>query len=144
MFFLWNQSINIIYPNAENVFIVPNHEKQKRLLCESVFILIDRWTLILKKWGSKFFLWNQSINSFIPMRRMNLQCPINKRNEIIMRIWVYPNWKAIFNSKNGRKRSSSYETKALISFIPLRRMGLWFQIMKTMEIITWIRVHTNW
>ena len=96
-----------------------------------------------KWWEVKFLLWNQSINSFILMRRMNLQCPINKRNKIIMWIRIYPNWKTIFNSKNGRKRSSSYETKASISFIPLRRMGLWFQIMKTIEIIKRIRVYPN-
>ena len=28
MFFLWNQSFNIIYPNEENVIMVPNHEKK--------------------------------------------------------------------------------------------------------------------
>ena len=48
MFFLWNQSSNITYPNDENVFIVSNHKKKKRLLCESMFVQIDRWTLILK------------------------------------------------------------------------------------------------
>ena len=26
--FLWNQCVNVIYPNEENVFIVPNHEKK--------------------------------------------------------------------------------------------------------------------
>ena len=26
-FFLWNESINIIYPNEENMVMVPNHEK---------------------------------------------------------------------------------------------------------------------
>ena len=26
--FLWNQSTNIIYPNEENVFLVPNHDKK--------------------------------------------------------------------------------------------------------------------
>ena len=44
-----------------------------------------------KKWQElKFFLWNQSISSFIPMRRMNLWCPIRKRNMIIMWIRVIP------------------------------------------------------
>ena len=34
--------------------------------------------------------------------------------KIIMGIRVYHNWKMNFNSKNGRKRSFSYETKASV------------------------------
>ena len=60
------------------------------------------------------FLWNQSINSFIPIGRMDLWSPIIKRNEIIMWICVYPNWKMNFNCKNDRKRSFSSESKASI------------------------------
>ena len=67
-----------------------------------------------KLWEVKFFLWNQSINSFIPMRRMNLWSPIIKRKMIIMWIHVYPNWRTNFNCKNGKKRSFPYETKVSI------------------------------
>ena len=49
--------------------------------------------------------------SLIPTRRMCLWCSIMERKEIIMSINVYPNWKTNFNSKNGNKRSFSYETK---------------------------------
>ena len=45
---MWNQSFSIIYPNEKNVFIVPNHEKKSRFLCESVFVQIHEWTIILK------------------------------------------------------------------------------------------------
>ena len=38
--------------------------------------------------------------------------------------------KVDFNSKNGRKKSFSYETKASISFIPKRIMCLSHPIMK--------------
>ena len=55
MFFLRNQSFTIIYPNAENMFIVPK-DKKKRLLCESVFIQIDEGTLILKMVEGEVFL----------------------------------------------------------------------------------------
>ena len=48
-----------------------------------------------------------------------------------------------FNSKSGRKRCFSYETKASISFIPMRRMYLWCLITKSKEIIMWIRVCPN-
>ena len=48
-----------------------------------------------------------------------------------------------FKYKNGKKRSFSYETKALTSSIPMRRIRLWCQIMKRKEIILWIRVCQN-
>ena len=46
--FLWNQSINVIDPNKEKEFMVPNREKKKRLLCESIFVPNKKWTLTLK------------------------------------------------------------------------------------------------
>ena len=81
---------------------------------------------------------------FIPMRRMCLWCPILKRMEIIMWIQVDPNWNTNLNSKNGKKRSLYYETKASKSFITTKRMRLWCLIMKRMEIIMWINVYPNW
>ena len=60
-----------------------------------------------------------------------------------MWIHVYLNWKMNFNSKNERKISFSYESKASMSFIPIRRMCLWCLILKIMEIITWICVCLN-
>ena len=68
--------------------------------------------------------------SLIPTMRMCLWCPIMKRKEIVMWIHVYPNWNINFNSKNGNKRSFSYQTKASIWFIPIRRMCLWSPITK--------------
>ena len=47
-FFLLNQSVNVIYPNEGNEFMAPIMKKKKRLLCESMFVPIDRQTLILK------------------------------------------------------------------------------------------------
>ena len=61
-----------------------------------------------------------------------------------MWIQVYPNWKSNFNSTNGNKRCSCYETKTSISLIPTRRMCLWRPIMKRKEIIMWIHVDPNW
>ena len=65
--------------------------------------------------------------SLIQTRRMSLWCPIMKWNEITIWIYVYPNWKTYFNSKIGNKRCFSFETKASISLILMRRMCLWFQ-----------------
>ena len=47
---------------------------------------------------------------------------MNMWGPVIMWIHVYPNWKTNFNCKNGRKRSFSYETKALIN---LSQRGEW-------------------
>ena len=57
---------------------------------------------------------------------------------------VYRSWKMNFNSKNGRKRHFFVETKALISFMPMRRMHLWWLLMKRREIIMWIHFCPNW
>ena len=124
------------------------------------------WCLITKRkefttWIHVYHNWNTYFNSrignkksfsyetkasisLIPSRRMCLWFPIMKRKEIIMWIHVYPNWKMNFNSKNGNKRSFSYQTKASISFIPIRRTCLWCTIMKWNEITIWIHVYPNW
>ena len=72
--------------------------------------------------------------SFILGSRMFLWCVIMKRRKIVMWIRVCPiRWMDI-NSKNGRKRSFSYETKAWISFIPMRRICLCYLISKRKKI----------
>ena len=86
-----------------------------------------------KWWEVKFFLWNQSINSFIPIRRMHLRSLIMKRKEIILWIRVCQNWPTNINSKNGGKRCFPYETKSSLPFIPIRRMCFWCQITKRKE-----------
>ena len=60
-----------------------------------------------------------------------------------MWILVYLNGNTNFNSENSRKRNCSYETKALLSFIPMRRMWLWCLILKIKEIIMWIHIYLN-
>ena len=74
--------------------------KKKRLLCESVFVLIDRWNLILKNGGRKSFLSEtKALITFIPIKRMRLWFLIMERKEIIMQIRIYPNWLMKFDSK---------------------------------------------
>ena len=55
-----------------------------------------------------------------------------------------PNWKTYFNSKIGKKRGFSFETKASISLIPTRRMCLWRPITKWKGIIMRIHLYPNW
>ena len=78
---------------------------------------------------------------FILMRKTCLWCLITKKKGIIMWNHVCRNQPTNFNSKNGRKKSFSYETKASIPFIPMRRMNLWCPIIKSKEITMWIWVY---
>ena len=52
--------------------------------------------------------------------------------------------KQTLSPKNGRIKSFSYETKASMSFILMRRKHLWCPILKRNEITMWIRVCPNW
>ena len=94
--------------------------------------------------GSKVFLIEPKHQFIYHNEENKLGVPINKRNEIVMWILFYPNWNANFNSKNDRKRSFSYETKASISFLPIRRMCLWDLMTKRKVINMWILVYHNW
>ena len=78
--------------------------KERRLLCEFVFVLIDKWTLILKNDGKKSFCYETKASmSFILMRRMSLWCPIMKRKKITMWICFCPNLWININSKKSWK-----------------------------------------
>ena len=52
-----------------------------------------------------------------------------------MWIRVCLNQQMNINSKNGRKRSFSYESKGSTSFIPMKRMCLWHAIMKKKRLL---------
>ena len=61
--------------------------KEMRLLCEFVFVVIKRWTLILKNGEKKSFLNETKASmSFMPTRRISFWCPIMERKKIIM--WI--------------------------------------------------------
>ena len=119
--------------------------KQWRLLCESIFVLINQRTLTLKNnWNKSFSYETKASMSFAQMRKMSLWCPIMKRKGITMWIHVCPNWQINFNSKKWWKGKLFYENKASISFMPVRRISLWWPIMKKKEITMWIHICPNW
>ena len=125
--------------------MVPNYEKKEIIMWIDVYP--NRKMNFNSKNGRKrsFSYETKPSISFIPMRGMCFWCPIMKWKDIIMWIRVYLNWKMNLNFKNGRSSSFSYETKALISFIAMkRRMCLWRPIMKWKEMIVQIRVYPNW
>ena len=54
--------------------------KEKRLLCASMFITINEWTLIPKNyWKEKIFLWNQSVNAIYPNKENVFTVPNHER-----------------------------------------------------------------
>ena len=81
-----------------------------------MLVQIDIRTLLLKMVKSDVFLMKPKHQSFIPKGRMRLWYQIMKIKEIIMSICVGPNQHMYINSKNGRKRCFSYETKASINY----------------------------
>ena len=110
--------------------------KERRLLCESVLIPIERWTLTLKIGRKRSFSYETKVSiSFIPMRRMDLWCLIIKRKEITMWISVYPNRKTNFNSKKWYKKKFFSWNLGIISFILMRRMNLWCQSLKERRLL---------
>ena len=132
------------------------------------FILMSRislWSLIMKRkeiiiwihvypnsqmnintrkwWKDKLFLWNQALMSFILMSWVSLWClNMIKKGLLCESVFVLvEKWTSIL--KNGCKRSFSYEPKASMSFIPKKRISLWFPIVKRKEIIMWIQDYPN-
>ena len=119
-------------------------------------MVIIMWIHVYPNWNTNFnskignkkgfYYETKASLSLIPTRRMCLRCAIMKRKEIITSIYVYHNWKVNFNSKIGNKRTFSYETKASISLIPMRRMCLscpvtkkWWVLCESMFISIEIR-----
>ena len=154
-----------------------------RLLCKSVFDIMDKWPLTLKNDRKRSFSYETKASlSFNPIIRICLRCPIVKKKEIIMCIHVCHNWRNNINFKKlvvkkaflikqkhqrhlsqwgefvygaqswkkkittcihvfhidritlvlkkKGKNSFSYQTKASMSSIPIRRICLWCPIMK--------------
>ena len=118
MFFLWNQHINSFIPIRRISLWLLIVKRMEIIVCPNCHLKFK------PKNGGKW-LWNQSIKLFTPLRRMSLWGSIMKTKEIILRIHVCHNWQTNFNSKNSRKRSLFYETKASMSFIPISKMSLW-------------------
>ena len=156
----WKMNINskignkrcFSYETKSSISLIP--KRRMCLLClitkrKEIIMWIDvcpNWnTNFNSKTGNKrsFFYETKASVSLIPMRRMCLWCPITKRKEIIMWIDVCPNWNTNFNSKIGNKSSFSFEIKASISLILMRRTCLWCPIMKWNEIAIWIHIYPN-
>ena len=93
----------------------------------------------------KLFLWNQSIN----IRYLNEQnvfiVPNHKRNgDYDENPYLSFSWKNFDSKDNGKKESISFETKALVSCILIRRTCLWWPITKKWKIIMSIHVCFIW
>ena len=114
--------------------------KERRLLHESVFIRINKRTLILKNGRKKSFSyetktsihlsqWAEWVYGSQSWKEKRLLCKS---------VFIKIDKRTLF-LKNGRKGRLSYETKASMSFILMGGMSLWFLMMKRKEII--MRIH---
>ena len=80
--------------------------RESRLLCESLFIPIQRQTSILKMVEREVFLMKPKPQNHLSQQGNVFIVPNQKRKEIIIWIHVYPNWKRNFDFKIGRRWSS--------------------------------------
>ena len=71
---------------------------------------------------------------FILISKTNLWHPMMKRMGSTIWIRICLNWQMNINSRNDGKKSFSFETKASILLILMRRMSLWCTIMEGKEI----------
>ena len=86
--------------------------KERRLLCEFVFVIIHTQTLILKNGWKKCISYETKASmSFITMSRKSLWCQIMKRKEIIMWTCVSLNRQTNFNFKNVESEVSLMKPK---------------------------------
>ena len=133
------QSIDVVYPNEELEFMIHNHGKKWdyylnpclskltnelwfwKMLGRKAFCTKLKHQYCLSQWGE----WVYHSQSWKERRLL--------RESTFIQIG---NWTLIL--KNSGKRSLSHETKASMPVIPMRRMSLWFTIMKKKEIIMWI------
>ena len=91
-FLLWNKSFNSFIPISRmNLWCA--RIKRKEIIKWIHDYPIWQINFDSKRWLEvKFFFWNPSINSFIPIRRMRLWCPIMERKKIIIWIHIYHIW----------------------------------------------------
>ena len=94
----WNQSINVIYPNGVNEFMMPNHGKNEF----TIWICVcPNWQINInsKKWHKEeFFIWNLSINVIYPNEEIEFTVPNHEKKRVTMWIHACSNWKINFNS----------------------------------------------
>ena len=89
--FMWNQSINSMYPFEKDMFMMSNHEKHKDYY-NNPHLFLWGWTLF-KKWFKESFSYETKASKlYIPISIMSWWCPIMKRMEII----------TMFNSFDGQ------------------------------------------
>ena len=88
--------------------------KERRLLCASEFIPIEKRSWIPKNGGKRSFSYKTNDPmSLIPMKRMSLWSSITKKKGRLLCESVFvPHEKWALTLKNNEKRSFSYKTKA--------------------------------
>ena len=118
--------------------------KERRLLCEFIFVPIEKWTLTLKNGHKGSFSYETKASmSFIPIRRMSLWFLIRKRKQIIMWIHVYPNWQMKFDSKKWWEEKLFLWIQSIDVIYPNEENRFMVPNYEKKEIIMWLRVCRN-
>ena len=82
--------------------------KKSRLLWESIFVLFDGWSLIIREMVEKnFFYETKASILYILIRRMRLGCPIMKKKKINTCIDAFQEWWNNIDSKKWWNKSLS-------------------------------------
>ena len=141
--FLEIQSINIMYPNVENLVVVPKMKRMEIIMSIQV-CLISRMNINYSKNGGNKSFSCQTKTSIPSISLTKHDCNAHsqkKKIKIIRRIQVCLIWRLNFDYKeNIGKNNFSCQTKASIPIILMRRTCLWCLIMKKMEILLRIQV----
>ena len=105
-----------MYPNGENMIVVPNHNKNEDYdENPSLAPLKDEHLLYKKSCKEKLFLQIQSINIVYHKEKTMIFVPITKGVKIIMSIQVCLILRINYNNKeNGEKKSFSCKSIAPI------------------------------
>ena len=139
--FLWNQSINVIYPNEKNVFMAHNHGKKGDYYMHPCLSQLTDEIWFQKTGGNKSFCYETKVSvSSIHMRRMCLWCLIINNKVIITCILICPNWWMNFDSRKMMERKGFLIKPKHQCHLSQWGKCWWCLIMKRKENITCIHV----
>ena len=86
--FLQIQGINIVYPNLEDMIVMPIAKRMKITMSNKVYPISRMNFDYTKNGGGKLFLQIESINTMYPNEENMIIVPITRRMEIVMSIQV--------------------------------------------------------
>ena len=138
--FLVKPKHQFVYPNKENAFMVPSHEKNGDYYVNLCLPLLINELWLAKMVESEVFPYETKASIHLS-QWLEWTCGAQslKERKLLCEYVIIPieRWTLIPNLLER----FSFAIEASISFIP---MCLWCPILKRKKIITWIHVYPNW